>query len=208
MLDKILKNKHVRIVLIVLLFLYLLGSVVTAVANIVVYRHGSDIVHTVEELERRPVALVFGGGMKEDGSMSAMQTDRVIRAIELYKAGKVEKLIMTGDDGTNRRDEVHAMEKFAIEGGVPAEDIETDGKSFNTYLSCKRAKEVLDIDKAVAISQRFHLPRILFFCNKLGVDTVGLSSDLRPPSYRGRVWTSGIREMLARVKGLWSVYSN
>ena len=62
MLYKILKNKRVKLALIVLVGLYLAGSLVIGIANIVVYRHGSDIVHAVEEVEKRPVALVFGGG--------------------------------------------------------------------------------------------------------------------------------------------------
>jgi SanA protein len=163
------------------------------------------IFSSVETVSPATVALVFGGGMKDDGvTMSEMQEDRVKRAVQLYKAGKVQKLVMTGDDGGNNADEVGAMKKFAIENGVPATGIEIDPYGYNTFKSCSRAKQVFHLDEVIAISQTFHLSRILYFCSHDGIETTGLSSDLRDYGWRGKIWTGGMREWLARVKAVVS----
>lgn len=163
------------------------------------------IFSSVETLSPAPVALVFGGGMKDDGvTMSEMQEDRVKRAVQLYKVGKVQKLIMTGDDGGNNADEVGAMKKFAIENGVPTAAIETDPHGYNTFKSCSRARNVFDLDEVIAISQTFHLSRILYFCSHDGIKTIGLSADFRDYGWRGKIWTGGMREWLARVKAVIS----
>jgi len=198
------KNKIIKSVLVVLLGIYLFFSIIIGAANLVVYFSGGKIYNKVSETESRPVALVFGGGMNGE-IMTNLQTDRVIRAIELYENGKVKKLIMTGDDGTYRDNEVDAMKQYAIDNGVPAEDISVDGKNSDTYSSCYRAKNVLGLDKVIAVSQRFHLRRILYFCNSMGIDTIGVSSDLHRPTFKERIWNSSLREMLARVKGVWRI---
>ncbi len=148
-------------------------------ANVFILSYNQHIVADVAHAPERDIALVFGGGMIDKDTMSPYQYDRVLKAIELYKSGKVEKLIMTGDNGEKRFDEVNVMKKMAIDAGVPEENIETDGKSFRTYLSCLRAKEQWEFDRVIAISQQFHLPRIRYFCESFGIETVGLSADLR-----------------------------
>jgi len=159
-----------------------------------------------EEFTGKEIALVFGGGMQDDTTQSIMQEDRVKVAVELYKQGKIQKMIMTGDDGANRFDEVTYMKKYAIDNGVKEEDISTDPHGYNTYTSCYRAGNERKIKEMVAISQEFHLSRIVFFCNHFGVDTVGVSADLEEYDTRGKIWTMTVREMLARFKGFVQVY--
>ncbi len=171
------------------------------IANRTILSYGRYIVES-SQLSTSSVALVFGGGMKDRATMSELQEDRVIRGIELYKAGKVEKLIMTGDDGARIVDEVHPMRDYAIARGVAAEDILLDGHGYRTYESCYRASMVYGFREAVAVSQRFHLPRILYMCNTLGVKTVGISADLREYT---AVWKMQLREIGARVKGWWQI---
>ena len=97
-----------------LLILALIGFVVLIGCNLYILSFGKNIVSSVDAVAPRPIALIFGGGMKKDGvTMSEMQEDRVIRGVQLYKAGKVEKLFLTGDDGANNGNEVDAMMKAA-----------------------------------------------------------------------------------------------
>lgn len=184
----------------------LLGIFFVFILNLYILSFGKGkIFSSVETVSPVSVALVFGGGMKDDGvTMSEMQEDRVKRAIQLYKAGKVQKLIMTGDDGGNNADEVGAMKKYAMENGVPATVIEIDPHGYNTFKSCSRAKQVFHLDEVIAISQTFHLSRILYFCSHDGIETTGLSADLRDYGWRGKIWTGGLREWLARVKAVVS----
>lgn len=171
-------------------------------AQLVILPHGSDVTASVSEAPEAAVALVFGGGMKDPATMSEIQEDRVIRAVELYKAGKVEKLMMTGDDGAVVVNEVHPMRNYAIARGVAPEDILIDPHGYRTYESCYRAGRVYGLKDVIAVSQNFHLPRIIFLCDTLGVKTSGVSADLRGyPSF----WKMQLREIGARVKGYWEI---
>ncbi|OGH68456.1 MAG: hypothetical protein A3J66_00545 [Candidatus Magasanikbacteria bacterium RIFCSPHIGHO2_02_FULL_47_14] len=174
-------------------------------ANVIIFNNKSQIVEDIGNAPTTTVALVFGGGMKEDGNMSDMQTDRVEKGIELYQTGKVQRLVMTGDDGARRFDEVHAMRQFALDHSVPDQAISIDPHGYNTYSSCYRAKNEYQFDKVIAISQEFHLPRIIYFCEHFGVETTGLSADKTKYGFLGSLWGMHVREILARTKGWWQV---
>lgn len=162
----------------------------------------SQIHRTMRSLDDRPIALVFGGGMVTEEKMSVMQTDRVQSAIDLYHAGKVQQIIMTGDDGSNRFNEVDAMRNFAVEQGIPSENVLTDWHGYRTYDSCYRAKHVYQATSIIAVSQQFHLPRIIYICKHMGIDTIGYAADKRE---YGAWWTPKVREALARVLAWWDV---
>jgi len=180
-------------------FLTGIGGVVGSLllAHLIILPYGKYIVR--DSVPTSSTALIFGGGMKDPTTMSEMQEDRVIRGIELYKEGKVAKLVMTGDDGQNRFDEVHAMEAYAIQNGVPDMDVDIDPHGYRTYESCYRAKHVYGTSNTIVISQSFHLPRILYLCRRMGIEAVGVPADLR--DYRA-IWTPYGREALARVKAV------
>jgi len=156
----------------------------------------------LNELHPQPVALVFGGGVKKDGTLSNALEDRVIKSIELYKAGKVSKLLMTGDNGSRHYDEVTPMKAYAIDAGVPAEDIVLDYAGFRTYDSCYRARDIFGLTDVIAVSQAFHLPRILYICNTLGIYTTGYIADRRKYVAKN---TWAIREFLAKFKAWYQV---
>ncbi|MBI2436773.1 MAG: YdcF family protein [Candidatus Magasanikbacteria bacterium] len=160
----------------------------------------SHIYNSLESVPDSDVALVFGAGLKKDGSLTDALRDRVLTGIELYQTGKIEKLLMTGDNGRERYDEVTAMKKLAIKNGIPDEDVILDYAGFSTYQSCYRARDIFELNKydVIVVSQKFHLSRILYMCNSLGVKSVGFVADKH--IYRGSTWWS-IREALAKFKG-------
>jgi len=96
------------------------------------------IAKQADDLNPAPIAIVLGASVKLDGSPSDALSDRILTATELYQAGKVEKILMTGDDGAFHADEVDAMARTAREAGVPERDILIDGHGYRTYESCKR----------------------------------------------------------------------
>ena len=171
-------------------------------ANVHILDYPSVIYHDIEQVPTTTITLVLGGGMKQPGVMSDMQTDRVLQAVALFKAHKTETLIMSGDDGALRDDEVTYMRKLAIDEGVPGEKIVVDPHAYRTYLSCYRAVHEYGITQMLVITQNFHLPRALYFCNEMGINTIGLSADLR--EYQG-MWKAEFRDVFARVKGLWEM---
>lgn len=188
--------------------LIIIGTLFVLGANIYILSFGKNVATDVNAVEPKSVALVFGGGMKPDGqTMSEMQADRVARAVELYQSGKAHKLLMTGDDGQNKVDEVHAMHDAAVAAGIPDLAVDIDPHGYNTYKSCARAKEVYHLSTVIVVSQSFHLPRIMYFCQKQGLQVTGLSADLQDYGLKAKLWPQGAREWLARVKAVISVRS-
>ena len=147
--------------------------------------------------------LVLGAGVRPDGSPSDMLYDRVQTGLAVYGNGAVSKLLMSGDHGQTHYDEVGCMLDLALEAGVPPEDVFLDHAGFSTYESVVRAREVFGADRMVIVTQKYHLHRALYIAEKLGVDAVGVSADLRP--YAGQSMRD-VREMIARVKDVLTVW--
>ncbi len=141
-------------------------------------------------------ALVLGAGVR-NGEPSPMLADRLDTAISLYKSGTVHKLLMSGDHGQTDYDEVHVMRSYAMDKGVPSEDIFMDHAGFSTYESVYRARDVFAADSIVIVTQQYHLYRALYIANKLGVKAYGVSADLQ--EYIGQTIRE-LREIAARDK--------
>lgn len=177
---------------------FLLGLNVVALllfTNIQILSYSDQIVS--HDVATSSAAFVFGGGMSSDTEQTLMQMDRVATAVQLYEGGQIADIYMTGDDGANRYDEVHAMKAQAEQYFVPADDVHVDPHGYRTYESCWRMANVYNVTDALVVSQTFHLPRIIYICEQMGVDVTGVSADLREYPIG---WGNGPREMLARLK--------
>lgn len=151
----------------------------------------------VEEPPR--IAIVFGARVWDNNRLSDALYDRVITAVELYRARRVKKILMSGDNPSENYDEPTAMKEQAVKLGVPAEDIVLDFAGRRTYDTCYRAKEIFEIEKAILVTQEFHQPRSLYLCNQLGVDSIGITANRRQYLHEGN-WA--VREFLA-VASAW-----
>lgn len=149
------------------------------------------------------VGLIFGGGLNKDGSLNDMVADRVAAGVSLFRAGKVGQIMITGDDGKMHVDEVDAMREAAVALGVPVDKILVDRHGYRTYDSCYRGAKVYGITSVIAVSQFFHLPRIIFLCEHFGIATTGVASDFR--DYGFDSFYMNVREMGARLKAWWEV---
>jgi SanA protein len=138
----------------------------------------------------RPVAIVFGAGYLPSGRLSDALADRMDTAIDLYEAGKVNKLLLTGDNRFDDYNEPAAMAAYARARGVPGQDLVLDYAGRRTYDSCYRAGTIFGVERAVLVTQAFHLPRALYTCERLGLDAAGVVADrhryLRSPWYQLR----------------------
>ncbi len=183
---------------------------VLVAANIWVLVSGTPRFDTVAQVPREPVAIVFGAGL--DGTRpSLVLKDRLDATIALYRAGKVPKILVTGDNSRPGYDEVSAMRTYLIAHGVPAGVITRDYAGFDTYDSCARARQIFGVHRAVLVTQDYHLPRALFTCQHLGVDAVGFSvpdwqhhpaqAGFRYPLHMQVSFT--VREWFARAKAVW-----
>ncbi len=197
-------KKIIIISIAVVLALCLLIGCAVLLINSFVKRSSSKYILSSEqakELEGVDCVLVLGCLVKSDGSPSDMLSDRLSRGVELYESGVSAKLLMSGDHGREEYDEVSAMKSFAVDKGVPAEDVFMDHAGFSTYESMYRAKEVFGAERVVIVTQGYHLYRAVYIARSLGIDAYGVASDLR--SYRGQTMRD-IREMLARVKDAYT----
>lgn len=141
--------------------------------------------------------LVLGAGITPDGRPSYMLRDRLDKGIELYEAGAAPKLLLSGDNGQERYDEVNAMKQYVLERGIPETDIFLDHAGFSTYESMYRAKAVFQVESAIVVTQKYHLYRSLYIAEQLGLETTGTSA--LEKRYVGQ-WSRDVRELLARNK--------
>lgn len=168
--------KYPRILIGSLIVLTILAA--SHIAAVLFVMRGTEAAYTYEDSETLPphrVAIVFGAAVRRDGSLSPILLDRVLAGVELLKEGKVEKLLMTGDNGSNDYDEVSAMKRTAIAAGALPDQIVLDYAGFSTYDSCYRARRIFGVEDAILITQRFHLTRALYLCRKMGMDADGLA---------------------------------
>jgi SanA protein len=163
--------------------------------------------HSAAEVPPRAVAIVFGARVYQGGQPSAMLIDRVKTGADLYRAGKAQVLLMTGDSSRADYDEPGAMRRQALSLGVPDNAIVLDYAGTRTYDSCFRAKHIFGVNQAILVTQGFHLDRALVLCTELGVDSVGVSADYqRPEGYRlASITYSRLREVPAAVSALWDL---
>ena len=149
-----------------------------------------------EEITDVDCIIVLGAAVWGD-KPSPMLEDRLLEGIELYQKGVSKKIIMSGDHGQNEYDEVNIMKQFAIEKGIPSEDIFMDHAGFSTYDSIYRAKEIFEAKRIIIVTQEYHLYRALHIANRLGIEAYGVGAD--PRQYVG-AFNREVREILARNK--------
>lgn len=178
------------------------GGVAVAMILDVQLRHVDKLYNSIDNAKQTPTAIILGASVRQDGEPSAALRDRLLIGIALYERGLVQDILITGDDGAFHINEIKTMREFLLARGIPAEHIREDGHGYRTYESCKRAKEIFGIKKAIVVTQRFHIGRALYLCNELGIDTSGVSSDLA--TYE-KIVQFTIRDVGASLKAWWDV---
>ena len=188
-----------------ILILAVSGLLVLLLSRLVTGLYARARVYTVAGVPSRRAAIVFGAGLWWDGSPTPILRDRVATAAELYFSGKVEKLLLSGDNRFLNYNEPGAMREYALQLGVPDEAIVLDYAGRRTYDTCYRAKAIFGLSEAILVTQRFHLPRTLYTCNALGLDAVGVAAD-RQIYRRISMLYWNLRELLANAAALWDVH--
>jgi Uncharacterized membrane protein len=188
----------------ILIFIAVLGVIILALSRLVTGIYARSRTFTVENVPTRRVAIVFGAGLWRNGTATPVLKDRVQTAANLYIAGKVEKLLMSGDNRFVEYNEPAVMRDVALSLGVPETAIVVDFAGRRTYDTCYRAKAIFGVTEAILVTQAFHLPRAIYECSRLGVDSVGVNADLRVYS-RSSVLYWNVRELFATVAALWDL---
>ncbi|MEU1289072.1 ElyC/SanA/YdcF family protein [Kitasatospora sp. NPDC005856] len=155
-----------------------------------------DRVGTVESAPAAPVAVVFGAGL-DQGKPSPYLEHRLVAAVDLYREGKVQAILVTGDNGRVEYDEPDAMYTYLIQHGVPEDRVVRDYAGFDTWDSCTRARRIFGVDHAVLVSQDFHVRRALALCEAAGIRSYAVGV----PEPHDATWLyGGLREVAGAGK--------
>lgn len=167
--------------------------------------HAWNKVYQPNDVPAERVAIIFGAGLRRDGTPTAVLRDRVETGAALYFNGKAEKLLMSGDNQFIEYNEPEAMRQYAITLGVPDEAIVLDYAGRRTYDTCYRAKAIFAVESTILVTQKFHLPRALFLCNALGIKAVGVEAN-NLNYRRSSLMFWNIREQFATFTAFLDVY--
>ncbi len=162
-------------------------------------------VEAVPAVDGSRVALVFGAGLAPGGRPSPVLYDRVATAADLYHQGRVQKLLLSGDNRFVEYNEPEVMRATARSLGVPEKDIVLDYAGRRTYDSCYRARAIFEVSKAVVVTQAFHLDRALYLCDAMGIEAVGVDANRRSYGDRAEAWWS-LREVSATAVAMLDVH--
>lgn len=198
-------KKIVKMIIKLILVVLLTGVLVFGIPRLITAISSINKVKSVAVVSPHKIAIVFGAGLLHDGTPSPVLKDRVATAAQLYFAGKVQKLLMSGDNRFVDYNEPASMQAYALELGVPEEAIVLDYAGRRTYDTCYRAKNIFGVDQAILVTQKYHLSRALFTCTGIGLVSVGVPADMRtyhPNSLA--YWT--IREIPASLVAVWQVW--
>lgn len=199
-----LKNRWFKIAVRAALAAAFAALVVLGISEWVMDAYTQNRVFDVDQAPKERIAIVFGAGLNRNGTPSPVLRDRVEVAVQLYKAGKVDKLLMSGDNRFIYYNEPAAMHDYAVKLGVPNADIVLDYAGRRTYDTCYRARFIFGVHEAVLVTQGFHMPRALYTCNQLGVTSVGVPATRGYGSRWNLVWYT--REVPAKAMALWDVW--
>lgn len=151
--------------------------VLATVASVYVEYRWADRIFPAAQVPSAPVAIVFGAGLRANQAPSPMLAERIDTAIALYRAGKVKAILVSGDNSDRTHDETRAMRRYAVSKGVPPQHVVADYAGLSTYDTCYRARAIFKVERAILVTQRFHLPRALFIARALGIDASGVAAD-------------------------------
>lgn len=194
------KKKLLKNMFIITLCIAIIGVVTLFDVNSYVKATAKNHIITAQksiELNDVDCVIVLGCQVRGDGSLSNMLQDRLICGLEVYNKGAAPKILMSGDHGQKDYDEVNAMKQYAVDNGVPSEDVFMDHAGFSTYETMYRAKEIFEADKVIIVTQEYHLYRAVYIAEQLGIEAYGVSADLN--AYAGQSFRD-FREILARCK--------
>jgi SanA protein len=189
----------------ILFYLAISAAALVLAARLLLLLYARPMIQSTAQSAGSKVAIVFGAGLYHDGQPTPVLRDRVATAADLYFSGKVEKLLMSGDNRFVDYNEPGAMRAYAMQLGVPDSAIVLDYAGRRTYDTCFRASAIFGVKEAVLVTQQFHLARALFTCNFLGVKATGVTADRQTYTRASRVnWQ--VREIPASFVAIWDVF--
>ncbi|SNR50342.1 vancomycin high temperature exclusion protein [Flavobacterium sp. ov086] len=189
----------------ILLCLVIIGLVAVLSVNYYVTSSTKKYInYSLKKFPKNDVGIIFGAGINGDQPSKYLK-DRLDAGISLYKAKRINKILLSGDNGRDEYDELTVMKNYCFRNGVDTTKIFVDYAGFDTYSTMYRAKHIFKIKKATLISQEYHLNRAIYIGQKLGIKSVGYSAN--NGEYHGYKYVC-FREYLSRFKSFFDVLRN
>ena len=180
-----------------LIYASLLGIIAVLGINLFVKSQTDPVIFSKEkDTPGTKVAIIFGAGINNNKPSKYLK-DRLDAGIELYKNNKIDKILLSGDNGSDEHDELTVMKLYCYQHGVDTNKIYLDYAGFDSYSTLYRSKYIFNIDTAILVSQKYHLNRCINIGNKLGIKSYGFAAD--KGTYQGYKYAS-FREYFAVVK--------
>jgi SanA protein len=196
--------KRLKKFMLFLLLLLIAGIGLIYLLSYYVERSTREKVYTsIESLPQAHTVIILGASVYSDGKLSPVLQDRVDTGLQIYRQGKANQFLLSGDNREKDYDEVSAMKSYLLLRNVPAQHIFTDPAGLNTYDSMKRSTEVFNIPSAIVVTQAFHLPRTLFIANNLGLNYAGYPAQAQKYQTENSLI---YREKLANFKAIYDLF--
>jgi SanA protein len=180
-----------------------IGAIAILIVGINLFVHAKTsayIFDLITDTPNVPVVLIPGAAILRDGSISPVFRDRVDTAMDLYRAKKAQKILVSGDNSSVSHNEVDPVRLYLLNKGLPEKDIFLDHAGFDTYSTMYRARDIFGVTSVIVSSQSFHLPRAIFIARSLGIDAYGMSAD------KGHILVQNyIREVFADEKAAFDL---
>jgi len=135
-----------------------------------------NIYYSIKKFPKNDVGIIFGAGINGNQPSKYLK-DRLDAGIMLWKAKRINKILLSGDNGRDEYDELTVMKNYCYNHGVDTTKIFIDYAGFDTYSTMYRAKHIFKIKRATLISQKYHLNRAIYIGQKLGIKCVGYSAN-------------------------------
>jgi SanA protein len=184
---------------------FLLGLAILILPRLITALYAIPRLYNTRTAPVTPVAIVFGAGLWRDGTPTTVLRDRITTAAELFFSGKVQKILMSGDNSYLDYNEPGAMQEYALSLGVPETAIVLDYAGRRTYDTCYRAGAIFGVQNAILVTQSFHMPRALYTCHTAGLKAVGVPSDQHEYSLGSSIYWN-LRELPATLTAIWDVH--
>lgn len=173
--------------------------------NVIVYLTSAPYIYSSDfsDVPDAEVVIIPGASVFSNGQLSPILKDRADTAIALYRAKKVLKILVSGDNSALNHNEVTPVDNYLVAAGIPAQDIFLDHAGFDTYSTMYRARDIFDVSSTLVVSQSFHLPRAIFLARELGLTAYGVAASnahVGPWNY--------IREVFADEKAVWDLVTH
>ncbi len=158
-------------------FLFLCVAAI-AWANITINRYEQYTFDHLEQIPPAYCAIVLGTTkFLKNGRENHYYTNRITAAVRLYRAGKCQKIIVSGDNRTHAYNEARDMKNDIVKQGVNERDIVCDFAGLRTLDSIVRFKEVFNQQKGIVVSQKFHNSRAIYIGRSWGIELYGYNAD-------------------------------